>query len=65
MTATLESMSATCWALRAAMDDAKHARLPDAQLRAAARVYIEAVHAYQVAKYGKVRAKLSIGALLR
>lgn len=65
MTASLEDMSATCWTLRSALDDAKHARLPDAQLREAARAYIEAVYAYQMAKYGKVRQKLSIGAILR
>ena len=61
----LEELSATCWHLRQALDDAKHTTTPEGDLRRAATVYIEAVYAYQIAKYGKVRQRLSVAALLR
>jgi hypothetical protein len=64
--ATAADLSAACWALRAKLDAARKEHGADApELRRLAQAYIDAAYAWQRARYGKVRAKLSVAALLR
>ncbi len=44
---------------------AKAAGQPDDVLRLLAGLYVEASRAYQLARYGRVRVRVSVGALLR
>jgi hypothetical protein len=60
------ALSAASWALREKLDAAKKTLPCDApELRRLASAYIDAVYAWQRAKYGAVKAKLSVAALLR
>jgi hypothetical protein len=60
-----EERSAACWRARVAFDEAKHRGAEEEELRAAATAYVEAVYAYQLAAYGKIRQHLSVASLLR
>ena len=59
----LDTLSAECWRFRQAFADARGAS--DATRRELASQYIQSVYAYQIAKYGKVRQRLSVATLLR
>lgn len=59
-------------ALHARVREADHAwreawaeHRPDAEVRALAQVYVDAAHAFQRAKYGKVRVTITVSRLMR
>lgn len=66
-TPTREELSAKCWELRQALDDAKRVRwsLTDAELRHIADVYVLACYEWQRVVHGKVKRRLPLAGLLR
>jgi hypothetical protein len=64
---TSDDLSRAAWVLRERLDEMKRHRgqHAEAELRAVAKEYIQAVYAWQITKYGRVVKPLGVAALLR